>query len=63
MKRIAVILLILAGFGTAAWSQMGGGMMDRSTQQLYPHSYSQRVTQGREAIFIVEIVPICATVR
>ena len=36
MKRITIILLILTVFGTAAWSQMGGGMMDRSTQQLYP---------------------------
>lgn len=36
-----MILFLLTVFGAAAWSQMGGGMMDRSTQQLYPQSYSQ----------------------
>lgn len=41
MKRITMILFLLTVFGAAAWSQMGGGMMDRSTQQLYPQSYSQ----------------------
>ncbi|MFC1815591.1 hypothetical protein ACFL0M_06505 [Thermodesulfobacteriota bacterium] len=41
MKRITFILLILTVFTTASWSQMGGGMMGRSTQQLYPQSYPQ----------------------
>lgn len=34
MKRITIVLLVLTVFGTAAWSQMGGGMMGGSTQQL-----------------------------
>jgi hypothetical protein len=41
MKKIGITLLILAIYSTSAWSQMGGGMMGRSTQQLYPQSYSQ----------------------
>ena len=41
MKRITIILLVLAVSGTIAWSQMGGGKMGGSTQQAYPQSYSQ----------------------
>ena len=32
MKKIGITLLILAIYSTSAWSQMGRGMMDRSTQ-------------------------------
>ena len=41
MKRITIILLVLTFLDTAAWSQMGEGMMGRSTQQSYPQPYSQ----------------------
>lgn len=41
MKRITIILLVLAVSGTIAWSQMRGGKMGGSAQQAYPQAYSQ----------------------
>lgn len=41
MKRIFMVVSILAAFATFAWSQMGGGMMGGSSRQGYPGQYSQ----------------------
>ena len=41
MKRITIILFVLAVFSSAAWSQMGKGMTGQSTQQLPIQAYSQ----------------------
>ncbi|HOO39309.1 MAG TPA: hypothetical protein PLV78_13395 [Deltaproteobacteria bacterium] len=41
MKRIFIVVSILAAFATFAWSQMGGGMMGGPHGQGYPRQYSQ----------------------
>ncbi len=41
MKKIGITLLILAIYSTSAWSQMGGGMMDRPRGVRFFHRFQQ----------------------